>query len=68
MNFNKKSLPGQTRTGRVSCLFAEIQGQIAELIKKSFYLCGESKRLLDNAKDVMEKEMGRMKNIETNFG
>jgi restriction endonuclease S subunit len=35
----------------------EIQQQIAELIKKSFYLCGESKRLLDEAKDMVEKEI-----------
>jgi hypothetical protein len=35
----------------------KIQGQIAELIKKNFYLCGESKRLLDDAKDIVEKEI-----------
>jgi type I restriction enzyme S subunit len=35
----------------------EIQHQIAALIEKSFYLCGESKRLLDEAKDMVEKEI-----------
>jgi hypothetical protein len=35
----------------------KIQRQIAGYIEKSFYLCGESKRLLDEAKDMVEKEM-----------
>jgi type I restriction enzyme M protein len=35
----------------------EIQQQIAELIKKSFYLCRESERLLEEAKDMVEKEI-----------
>jgi restriction endonuclease S subunit len=35
----------------------EIQQQIAELIEKSFYLCEESKRLLGEAKDMVEKEI-----------
>jgi restriction endonuclease S subunit len=35
----------------------KIQQQIAELIEKSFYLCGESKRLLNEAKDMVEKEI-----------
>jgi restriction endonuclease S subunit len=34
-----------------------IQRQIAELIEKSFYLRGESKRLLDEAKGMVEKEL-----------
>jgi restriction endonuclease S subunit len=34
-----------------------IQQQIAELIKKSFYLCRESERLLNEAKDMVEKEI-----------
>jgi restriction endonuclease S subunit len=34
-----------------------IQQQISELIEKSFYLCGESKRLLEEAKDMVEKEI-----------
>ncbi|MDR0606666.1 MAG: restriction endonuclease subunit S, partial [Bacteroidales bacterium] len=37
----------------------DIQQQIAELIEKSFYLCEESKRLLDEAKDMVEKEIGK---------
>jgi restriction endonuclease S subunit len=35
----------------------EIQQQIAELIEKSFYLCEESKQLLNEAKDMVEKEI-----------
>jgi restriction endonuclease S subunit len=35
----------------------EIQQQIAELIEKSFYLCRESKRLLNEAKSMVEKEI-----------
>ncbi|MDR2650888.1 MAG: hypothetical protein LBC68_01045 [Prevotellaceae bacterium] len=35
----------------------KIQQQIAELIGKSFYLCAEIKRLLDEAKDMVEKEI-----------
>jgi hypothetical protein len=35
----------------------KIQHQIAALIEKSFYLCGESKRLLEEAKDMVEKEI-----------
>jgi hypothetical protein len=35
----------------------ETQQQIAELVEKSFYLCRESKRLLDEAKDMVEKEI-----------
>jgi type I restriction enzyme S subunit len=35
----------------------EIQQKIAEYVEKSFYLCGESKRLLDEAKDMVEKEI-----------
>jgi hypothetical protein len=34
-----------------------IQQQISELIEKNFYLCSESKRLLDEAKDMAEKEI-----------
>jgi restriction endonuclease S subunit len=41
-----------------------IQQQIAALIEKSFYLRGESKRLLDEAKDMVEKKIGRNKEIE----
>lgn len=41
-----------------------IQQQISELIEKSFYFCSESKRLLDEAKDMVEKEIGRNKEIE----
>jgi restriction endonuclease S subunit len=37
----------------------QTQQQIAELIEKSFYLCGESKRLLEEAKDMVEKEIER---------
>ncbi|MDR1593912.1 MAG: restriction endonuclease subunit S [Prevotellaceae bacterium] len=35
----------------------KIQQKIAEYVEKSFYLCGESKRLLDEAKDMVEKEI-----------
>ncbi|MDR0603787.1 MAG: restriction endonuclease subunit S, partial [Bacteroidales bacterium] len=35
----------------------DIQQQISELIEKSFYLCEESKRLLEEAKDMVEKEI-----------
>jgi restriction endonuclease S subunit len=35
----------------------KIQHQIAALIEKNFYLCGESKRLLDEAKDMVEREI-----------
>jgi restriction endonuclease S subunit len=35
----------------------KIQQQISELIEKSFYLCEESKRLLDEAKDMVEREI-----------
>jgi restriction endonuclease S subunit len=35
----------------------EIQQQISELVEKSFYLCEESKRLLDEAKEMVEKEI-----------
>jgi restriction endonuclease S subunit len=35
----------------------EIQQQIAELIKKSFYFCTESKRLLNEAKEMVENEI-----------
>jgi restriction endonuclease S subunit len=35
----------------------KIQIQIAELIKKSVYLCSESKRLLNEAKDMVEREI-----------
>jgi restriction endonuclease S subunit len=35
----------------------KIQQQIAELIEKSFCLCKESKRLLNEAKDMVEKEI-----------
>jgi hypothetical protein len=35
----------------------KIQQQIAELLEKSFYLCSESKRLLNEAKDMVEKEI-----------
>ncbi|MDR2654132.1 MAG: restriction endonuclease subunit S, partial [Mycoplasmataceae bacterium] len=35
----------------------KVQQQIAELIKKSFYLCGESKRLLNEVKEMVEKEI-----------
>ncbi|MDR1341033.1 MAG: restriction endonuclease subunit S [Prevotellaceae bacterium] len=38
----------------------KIQQQISELVEKSFYLCGESKRLLDEAKDMVEKEIERI--------
>lgn len=34
-----------------------IQQQIAALIKRSFYLYGESKRLLNEAKDMVENEI-----------
>ncbi|MDR1617115.1 MAG: hypothetical protein LBR98_08920 [Syntrophomonadaceae bacterium] len=34
-----------------------VQQQIAEYIEKSFYLCEESKRLLEEAKDMVEKEI-----------
>jgi type I restriction enzyme S subunit len=34
-----------------------VQTEIAALIKKSFYLCGESERLLNEAKDMVEKEI-----------
>ena len=37
-----------------------IQQQIAELTEKSFYHCSESKRLLDEAKDMVEKEIEKM--------
>jgi restriction endonuclease S subunit len=39
----------------------ESQQQIAELIEKSSYLCEESKRLLNEAKDMVEKEIGKEK-------
>jgi hypothetical protein len=39
----------------------EIQQQIAELVEKSFYLRGESKRLLDEAKEMEEKEIEKCK-------
>jgi type I restriction enzyme S subunit len=42
----------------------ESQQQIAELIEKSFYLCGESKRLLNEAKDMVEKEIEKNVMIE----
>jgi hypothetical protein len=32
---------------------------ISELIEKSFYLCGESKRLLNKAKEMVEKKIGK---------
>ncbi|MDR2130281.1 MAG: hypothetical protein LBP56_03800 [Odoribacteraceae bacterium] len=35
----------------------KIQQQIIELIEKSFYLCNESKRLLNEAKDMVEKKI-----------
>jgi hypothetical protein len=35
----------------------EIQCQIAELIEKSFYLRRESERLLEEAKEMVEKEI-----------
>jgi hypothetical protein len=35
----------------------EIQQQISELVEKSFYLCEESKRLLDEAKGMVENEI-----------
>jgi restriction endonuclease S subunit len=35
----------------------EIQQQIAALVEKSFYLCGESERLLKEAKVMGEKEI-----------
>jgi restriction endonuclease S subunit len=35
----------------------EIQQQIAELIEKSFYLCRESEKLLNDAKDMVEMEI-----------
>jgi restriction endonuclease S subunit len=35
----------------------KIQQQIAELIEKSFYLCEECKRLLNEAKDMVEREI-----------
>jgi restriction endonuclease S subunit len=35
----------------------KIQQQIAELIEKSFYLCSESERLLNEAKDMVEREI-----------
>jgi hypothetical protein len=31
--------------------------QIVELVEKSFYLCWESERLLNEAKDMAEKEI-----------
>jgi restriction endonuclease S subunit len=34
-----------------------IQQQIAELVEKSFYLCAESKRLLNESKGMVEKEI-----------
>jgi hypothetical protein len=34
-----------------------LQQQISELIEKSFYLCGENKLLLNEAKDMMGKEI-----------
>ena len=36
-----------------------IQQQIAELTEKSFYHCSESKRLLNEAKDMVEREIGK---------
>jgi hypothetical protein len=38
----------------------KVQQQIAGLIEKSFYLCGESKRLLDETKDMVEKEIEKI--------
>jgi restriction endonuclease S subunit len=35
----------------------DIQQQIAELIEKSFYLRRESERLLEEAKEMVEKEI-----------
>jgi len=35
----------------------ETQRQIAELIEKSFFLRGESERLLEEAKEIVEKEI-----------
>jgi type I restriction enzyme S subunit len=40
----------------------KIQQQIAELVEKSFYLCGESKRLLNEAKDMVENEIEKGNN------
>jgi restriction endonuclease S subunit len=42
---------------RIPVIDYNIQQQIAELIRKSFYLCAESKRLLGEAKDMVEKEI-----------
>jgi restriction endonuclease S subunit len=39
----------------------DIQQQIAELLEKSFYLCRESERLLNEAKDMVEKEIENRK-------
>ncbi|MDR1617117.1 MAG: hypothetical protein LBR98_08930, partial [Syntrophomonadaceae bacterium] len=41
-----------------------VQHQIAALIEKSFYLCGESKRLLEEAKDMVEREIERINFIQ----
>jgi restriction endonuclease S subunit len=40
----------------------KIQQQIADLIEKSFYLCGENKRVLNEAKDMVEKEIETVNN------
>jgi hypothetical protein len=37
----------------------KIQRQILELIEKSFYLCSESRKLLNEAKDMVEKGIER---------
>jgi restriction endonuclease S subunit len=39
----------------------KIQQQIAALIEKSFYLCSESNKLLQEAKDMVEKEVEKLK-------
>jgi hypothetical protein len=46
----------------------KIQQQIAELIKKSFYLCSKSKWLLDEDKNMVEKEIEkkRIRTIKVN--
>jgi type I restriction enzyme S subunit len=42
----------------------EIQCQIAELIEKSFYLRRESERLLEEAKEMVEKEIEKINDIQ----
>ena len=41
----------------IPLIYIEIQQQIAELIEESFYLRGESERLLEEAKEMVEREI-----------